>query len=232
MPSKIHLWAYMTGIINRWHGEVVVMGDFNEVCFASKRHGSNFYSLNAAEFNTFITKSHLIDVPLGGYSFTWSDKHASKMSKLDRFLISDGLLDLFPNFSCLILHRHISDHKSIILKESHMDYGPTPVRLFHSWFLEKDFTYFVEDSWNNDGVHASNVMILLKNKLKSLKQTLKKLSIQNKSIREHGRRVLQDYLLEIDLHLDKGEGLPDDLPNRAKIFHDIGVIVIRFLLIW
>ncbi|GKD75490.1 RNA-directed DNA polymerase, eukaryota [Tanacetum coccineum] len=50
------------------------------------------------------------------------------------------------------------------------------------------------------------------------------MSIQNKSIREHGRRVLQDYLLEIDLHLDKGEGLPDDLPNRAKIFHDIGVI--------
>ncbi|GJT16327.1 hypothetical protein Tco_0875033 [Tanacetum coccineum] len=49
-------------------------------------------------------------------------------------------------------------------------------------------------------------------------------SIQKKSIREHDRRVLQDYLLEIDSRLDKGEGLPDDLPNRAKTFHDIGVI--------
>nr|GFA06454.1 RNA-directed DNA polymerase, eukaryota [Tanacetum cinerariifolium] len=65
------------GIINRWHGAVVVKGDFNEVCFASKRHGSTLYASNEAEFITFITNSHLIDVPLGGYSFTWSDKHAN-----------------------------------------------------------------------------------------------------------------------------------------------------------
>ncbi|GJT71104.1 hypothetical protein Tco_1030390 [Tanacetum coccineum] len=162
--------------------------------------------------------------PFGGYSFTWLDKHASKISKLDRFLLSDGLLDLFPNLSDLIFHRHIFDHKPIILKESHMDYGPTPFRLFHSWFLEQDFAYVVEDSWNNDGVHASYVMILLKKKLKSLKQTLKTWSIQKMSIKEHGRRVLQDYLLEIDSRLNNGEGLPDELPNLAKTFHDIGVI--------
>ncbi|GKA97469.1 hypothetical protein Tco_0825363 [Tanacetum coccineum] len=135
----------MTGIINRWHGDVVVMGDVNEVRFASERHGSTFYDSNAAEFNMFITNSHLINVPL-------------------------------------------------------------------------------EHSWNNDGVHASNAMILLKNKLKSLKQTLKMWSIQKKSIREHDHRVLQDYLLEIDSRLNKGEGLYDDLPNRAKTFHDIGII--------
>ncbi|GKB05265.1 hypothetical protein Tco_0833460 [Tanacetum coccineum] len=87
-----------------------------------------------------------------------------------------------------------------------------------------DFAFVVEHSWNNDGVHVSNAMILLKNKLKSLKQTLKTWSIQKKSIREHDHRVLQDYLLKIDLRLDKGEGLPDDLPNRTKTFHDIGVI--------
>nr|GEX96131.1 hypothetical protein [Tanacetum cinerariifolium] len=49
-------------------------------------------------------------------------------------------------------------------------------------------------------------------------------SIQKKSIREHDLRVLRDYLLEIDSRLDKGDGLPDDLPNHAKTFHDIGGI--------
>nr|GEY28689.1 RNA-directed DNA polymerase, eukaryota [Tanacetum cinerariifolium] len=78
-------------------------------------------------------------------------KHASKMSKLKQFLVSDGLLDLFPNLSGSILYRHISDHKTIILKEYHVGYGPTPFRLFYSWFLEQDFTNVVEDSWNNDG---------------------------------------------------------------------------------
>nr|GEU39903.1 hypothetical protein [Tanacetum cinerariifolium] len=60
------------------------MGDFNEVRFASKRYGTIFHVSHTDIFNSFITDSHFIDVPLGGYSFTWSNKHASKMGKLDR----------------------------------------------------------------------------------------------------------------------------------------------------
>ncbi|GJU53673.1 hypothetical protein Tco_1227387 [Tanacetum coccineum] len=97
--------------------KVVVMGDFNEVCFASERHGSTFYASNAAEFNMFITNSHFIDVPL--------------------------------------------------------------------------------DSWNNDGVHASNAMIQLKNKLKSLKQTLK-------------TQTEEVFLMTCQI--------------EQRLFHDIGVI--------
>ncbi|GJR03802.1 hypothetical protein Tco_0526786 [Tanacetum coccineum] len=32
----------------------------------------------------------LVDLPLGGYSYTWDHKSASKMSKLDQFLISEA----------------------------------------------------------------------------------------------------------------------------------------------
>ncbi|GKA33399.1 gypsy type transposase [Tanacetum coccineum] len=216
MPHKRNLWAYMMGIINCWHGEVVVMGDFNEVRFDSERHGSTFYASNAAEFNTFIINSHLIDVPLGGNSFTWSDKHASKMSKLDRFLVSVGLLALFLNLSGLILCRHISDHKLIILKESHMDYGPTPFRLFYSWFLEQDLPYVVEYSLNNDGVHASNATILFKNKLKSLKLTLKIWSIQKKSIKEHDRIFPRRFSADSSHDLE-GDISNDDIKRRGLL---------------
>ncbi|GJZ78741.1 RNA-directed DNA polymerase, eukaryota [Tanacetum coccineum] len=88
LPLKRDLWSYMAGIIDRWHGKVIVMGDFNEVRYALEQYGSLFHSVNAGEFNRFIANSHLTDIPLGGYSFTWSDKHASKMRKLDLFLIS------------------------------------------------------------------------------------------------------------------------------------------------
>ncbi|PWA36133.1 peptide chain release factor APG3, chloroplastic [Artemisia annua] len=160
LSLKRVLWNYMTETLNRCHGEVIIMGDFNEVRFASERHGSYFHSLNAAEFNMFIANSQLIDIPLGGYSFTWSDKHASKMSKLDRFLVSQGILDLFPNLTGLILHRHISDHRPILLKETFVDYGPTPFRLYHSWFLEDDFHSVIVDSWNNDGLQNGIVLRL------------------------------------------------------------------------
>ncbi|GKA39518.1 RNA-directed DNA polymerase, eukaryota [Tanacetum coccineum] len=62
---KRALWSYISGIISRWHGEVVVMGDFNEVRYASERYGSSFHVLNAADFNMFIANSNLIDIPLG-----------------------------------------------------------------------------------------------------------------------------------------------------------------------
>ncbi|GKA09495.1 RNA-directed DNA polymerase, eukaryota [Tanacetum coccineum] len=224
LTLKRALWAYMADIISRWHGEVVAMGDFNEVRYASERHGSTFYASNAAEFNMFIVNSHLNEIPLGGYSFTWSDKYANKMSKLDRFLVSQGILDLFPNLSGLILHRNISDHMPILLKESHVDYGPTPFRLFHSWLLEDDFTSVIEDSWNNDGIIAPNPMILLKNKLKSLKQRLKTWSSEKKCIKDHDRKCLQDSLIAIDLRLDQDVSLPDDLLNRANIVRDLQAI--------
>nr|GEZ19209.1 RNA-directed DNA polymerase, eukaryota [Tanacetum cinerariifolium] len=44
----------------------------------------------ARAFNRFIEASGLVDVKLKGYSFTWSHPSASKMSKLDRFLVSKG----------------------------------------------------------------------------------------------------------------------------------------------
>ncbi|GKF07822.1 hypothetical protein Tco_0042046, partial [Tanacetum coccineum] len=159
--------------------------------------------------------------------FLWVDtplRGLTKMSKLDRFLVSQGLLDLFPNLIGLILHRHISDHKPIILKESHVDYGPTPFRLFHSWFLEHDFNSVVEDSWNSAEITSSNAMIVLKNKLKILKQRLKTWSNEKRNINDHDRKILQESLLDIDLRLDKGESLPDDIYKRSNILHDISVM--------
>nr|GEZ89529.1 hypothetical protein [Tanacetum cinerariifolium] len=59
----------------------------------------------------------LIDLPLGGYSYTWAHKSASKMSKLDRFLISEGLMVLFPHLSGLCIDRKLSDHRPIIIRK-------------------------------------------------------------------------------------------------------------------
>ncbi|GKE77114.1 RNA-directed DNA polymerase, eukaryota, partial [Tanacetum coccineum] len=64
LSLKRVLWSFMANIINQWNGEVVVMGDFNEVCDASERYGSIFHAANALEFNDFIVNSHLHDIPL------------------------------------------------------------------------------------------------------------------------------------------------------------------------
>lgn len=81
------------------------MGDFNEVRKAGERYGTNFNERQADMFNSFITNLSLIDVSLGGYRFTWTDKWASKMSKLDRFLVSEGFYDTFPLLTGIVLEK-------------------------------------------------------------------------------------------------------------------------------
>jgi len=54
------------------------MGDFNAVRKADERFGSRFDNTLAEEFNDFIQTNDLIDVPLGGYQFTWVNKMATR----------------------------------------------------------------------------------------------------------------------------------------------------------
>nr|GFD34139.1 RNA-directed DNA polymerase, eukaryota [Tanacetum cinerariifolium] len=76
---------------------------FNEVRFKNERFGSLFHARGADAFNRFILQANLQEIPLGGCSFTWCHRSAKKMSKLDRFLMSEGLLGVNPNFSALTL---------------------------------------------------------------------------------------------------------------------------------
>ncbi|GJX55665.1 RNA-directed DNA polymerase, eukaryota [Tanacetum coccineum] len=92
----------------------------------NERFGTIFNDIGAKAFNHFISSSCLIDLPLEGYSFTWALKSGSKMSKLDRFLISEGLILIFPSLATICLDRRLSDHRLILLRESSVDYGPTP----------------------------------------------------------------------------------------------------------
>ncbi|GKG29231.1 RNA-directed DNA polymerase, eukaryota, partial [Tanacetum coccineum] len=71
-----------------WNGDVIIMGDFNEVRTQDERHGSIFNAHGADAFNLFISSAGLEELPLDGCKLTRCHKSGSKMSKLDRFLIS------------------------------------------------------------------------------------------------------------------------------------------------
>nr|GEU46331.1 putative RNA-directed DNA polymerase, eukaryota, reverse transcriptase zinc-binding domain protein [Tanacetum cinerariifolium] len=115
---KKDLWDYFSVLLGRWNGETILMGDFNEVRSRDERRGSWFSASGARNFNHFISSLGIIDVKLEGASFTWSHPSATKMSKLDRFLISGGVVSLFPSISGLCLDRHLSDHRPILLHEA------------------------------------------------------------------------------------------------------------------
>ncbi|GJU28893.1 RNA-directed DNA polymerase, eukaryota [Tanacetum coccineum] len=46
-------------------------------------------------------------------------------------------------------HKHLSDHRPILMRELNVDYGATPFRVFHSWFNREGFDKLVKNSWKN-----------------------------------------------------------------------------------
>nr|GEU93941.1 RNA-directed DNA polymerase, eukaryota [Tanacetum cinerariifolium] len=209
------LWDYFSHLIDSWDGECVLMGDFNEVRFEHERHGTVFNFQGANAFNSFITMAGLIDLPLECYSFTWSHKSASKMSKLDRYLNSKGLLVLFPSMLALCLDRHLSDHRPILMRDLKVDYGPTPFRFFHSWFGKKGF--------DDLALKSAIKQWVIKDKQKSFAT---KLSIQ---------KCLSDLDKKIDEgHCDEETVNESDVQSAFVLNHQIleGLFILNEFLSW
>nr|GEX74421.1 RNA-directed DNA polymerase, eukaryota [Tanacetum cinerariifolium] len=188
--DKQMLWDYLTYEIGKWKGEVVIMGDFNEVRYKSDRLGSVFNVQGANVFNSFITNAGLEEVPLGGSSFTWCHKSANKMSKLDRFLISENLLNTCPNITAITLERYLSDHRPILLRESHFDYGPTLFRLF---------------------------TIRLRWKLKYLKTKIREWNKKNMLSAKNVKAKYKDELEALEVIIDNGDGNVEVVNKRMKV---------------
>ncbi|GJV39152.1 RNA-directed DNA polymerase, eukaryota [Tanacetum coccineum] len=221
LSEKRDLWDYLHLIINRWDGETVIMGDFNEVRSERERFGSVFNQQGTMVFNNFISSTGLIDLPLDGYAFTWSHKSASKMSKLDRFLLSEGLMELFPHLSAICLDKNLSDHRPILLRETSIDYGPSPFRFFHSWFTMEGFDSFVENTWNSFNIGEANGLIRLKKKLQFLKIAIKAWTKEAKMKSNEKKFIIQQNLLELDKLIDQGRSNEEILCKRIMLINDL-----------
>ncbi|GKD69608.1 RNA-directed DNA polymerase, eukaryota [Tanacetum coccineum] len=62
LSKKRELWGYLCSLIDRWGGETVVLGEFNEVRMEQERFGSTFNIQGANAFNNFISLAGLLDL--------------------------------------------------------------------------------------------------------------------------------------------------------------------------
>nr|GEX53243.1 RNA-directed DNA polymerase, eukaryota [Tanacetum cinerariifolium] len=193
--------------------------DFNEVRDSSERFGLMFNKHGAKLFNDFIAKSGLTEVPLGGCIFTWCHKTASKMSKLDRFLVSDSLLCNCPRISSVTLDRYLSDHRPILLHESIYDYGPIPFKFYQYWFEIDGFDKLVNDPWNEIHVVDNNAYVRFMKKLKLLKERIKAWNSSYRELTNYRKNTLKSELTNLDSVLDRGEGIDTDVTRRFDVVH-------------
>jgi hypothetical protein len=114
----------------------------------------------------------VVDVPVTGKKFTWFSGDGFAMSRLDRFLLSDGFIEKGGITNQRVGDRDISDHCPIWLECSRLNWGPKPFKFFNCWLQHPDFLEVVKNCWEKANIQGKRAYIL-KEKLKIVKETLK-----------------------------------------------------------
>ncbi|KAI3764487.1 hypothetical protein L2E82_14496 [Cichorium intybus] len=70
LMRKRVVWQLLLDCIRRFDGEVVLLGDINEVHDCSEQFNSSSNHSNVAVFNQFVVNLELVDVNMGGLKFT------------------------------------------------------------------------------------------------------------------------------------------------------------------
>lgn len=172
---KIAVWNELLELINNSGDWWMLMGDFNSVRSKEERKGSKFKSNSAREFNSFIEKTELFEYEMKGYKFTYlkEDEKGKKFSKIDRVLVSRGVLDFWPKAILRALPRLHSDHNPVLWSNVESNFGPRPFRFFNSWLDHPECNGVVRDTLENFSCSGPPDIILLE-KFKRLRCNFKK----------------------------------------------------------
>ena len=147
------------------------------------------------------------------------------MARLDRFLVSDDMVDRLPDLVSLNLERKISDHSPILLHQGSKDYGPTSFRFYDSWMDNSEFDGLVRKTWADaENIRGGSKFDIFKNKLKLLKDKLREWNKANRQKRDCDKDRLRKKLEDIDQFFDQGLGTDDLLVERRETIKLLGDI--------
>ncbi|GJV35093.1 RNA-directed DNA polymerase, eukaryota, reverse transcriptase zinc-binding domain protein [Tanacetum coccineum] len=135
------------------------------------------------------SKRGLIDLLIRSRYYTWMNKEGTKLSKLDRFLISEGISEDIPDIRVTAIDCMWSDHTLILLHAMKLDFGPNRILKSHEKLrcLKTTIKQWHSNTRNNDRT-------LKQVALSDIKDLEKKIDDGSVSSLDHDKRikVLQD----------------------------------------
>ncbi|XP_058211519.1 uncharacterized protein LOC131323689 [Rhododendron vialii] len=150
----------------------VLGGDFNEIKSTGERSGCSRVDRGIRDFQEFINCMEVIDLPMVGRKFTWSNVQEENIqSRIDRFLVPQERLDKFSVFQWG-LPRITSNHCPIMLSDASKDWGPKPFRFINAWFSNPKCEQIIKEVWENGSCYRwAGVRIM--QKLREVKEKVK-----------------------------------------------------------
>ncbi|XP_045791359.1 uncharacterized protein LOC123886064 [Trifolium pratense] len=219
LAGKRKLWKDLLEFkSNNAIGDWVLGGDSNAISKSGERRGnSGSKSLSErSEFSLFMEAMEVIDTPVLGKKFTWFNSDGSAMSRLDRFLLSEGFIHQGGVSYQWIGDRDISDHCPIWLECSNHNWGPKPFKFNNCWVDHPEFLDLVKKNWAQSDVRGTKTFVISE-KMKRLKEALKKWNRDvfgfkdlciDKTVRE---------LNEVEDLIANGDVYPTDLNSKELV---------------
>ena len=154
----------------------LLIGDYNFYRSQSDRNKDGANVADMLLFNDIIRSQNLVDLPLHGARFTWSNmQSAPLLERLDWFLTSNNWTSSFPNTTVKALARPVSDHTPCQISIQSNIPRSKFFRFENFWIHHHGFKEVVKSAWHVP-VRCSNPAMILNAKLKNVRRALKKWS--------------------------------------------------------
>ncbi|GKE11873.1 hypothetical protein Tco_1415424 [Tanacetum coccineum] len=150
------------------------------------------------------------------------NKAGTKLSKLDRFLISDEVLEILPDIRITALDRLWSDHTPILLHILKYDFGPIPFKLYNSWLSRDGFDDIIKATWSSLENNNNDGRILKSHeKLRSLKASIKQWYVNINNLDRNRKHDAMSDVKLIEKRIDDGIATPSNRDTRMQLLQEI-----------
>nr|GEW53877.1 hypothetical protein [Tanacetum cinerariifolium] len=139
----------------------------------------------------------------------------------NKIIIEDKVNHDISNLQVVALDRRWSDHNPILLHSKKFDFGPTPFRIFHSWFDRIDFEKVVKDKWEDITGEVLGHTKSLHTKLKDLKSHLKIWYSHTKEVETRRMNLLLADMRNMDQKINEGLASDEDKSSRVSKLQEI-----------
>ncbi|XP_074290319.1 uncharacterized protein LOC141617049 [Silene latifolia] len=143
--------------------------------------GAHITSAELSPFQNCVQSCGVEDIKAIGSFFTWTNKQEASSrvySRIDRALINDAWLHLFPESFANFLPEGVYDHCPCLIQlESNDKTRNIPFRYFNMWAKSPEFLGIITKHWN--APIYGTPMYKVVNRMKAMKSDLKQLNRDN-----------------------------------------------------
>lgn len=146
---------------------------FNMTRKASDKNKPGGYNKWSILFNSIISLGEMLELPLVGRKYTWSNNHEDPTyALLDRVLVSPSWEEKFPLVHVEALTRELSDHTPLLISSGDIPRKPFIFKFENSWFQRQDLDEVVRRVWNKH-YPGRSLLDIWQARIRALRKALK-----------------------------------------------------------